>query len=82
MTTAASAITCKECHRPRPARKPPEPKAAITHCGACNGPFSLDEIDALFSEANMYDSNAARRFRRGLVDDLITALRAAQPVQG
>jgi hypothetical protein len=53
-------MKCHECGRPRPEIALPEPKNAITHCAECNVPFSLDEISALFSEANMMDSNAAR----------------------
>jgi hypothetical protein len=32
----------------------------------------------MFHEANMLDSNHARRLRRVIVEDLITALRTAQ----
>jgi hypothetical protein len=67
--------TCKECDRPWPSPRPPVPTTAITYCAECHVPFSIDELRALFSEANMYDSNAARQFRREIVDDLITALR-------
>lgn len=75
MTTRAK--TCSECGRPQPAAVLPVPVMAISHCDVCHVPFSLDEIKAMFDDANLLDSNPARGLRRAIVDDLITALRRA-----
>jgi hypothetical protein len=72
---------CAECGRPRPQPTPSIPTAAVTYCGACHVPFSLDEIGAIFHEMNMSDSNIGRQLRQVIVDDLIAALRAEQAVK-
>lgn len=73
--SAKDPTLCEECGRPRPQSTPSEPAVAIMHCAACLSSFSLDEIETLFDEANVLDSNAARQLRRVIVDDLIAALR-------
>lgn len=70
---------CAECNRPRPSEALPVPTSAVTYCGECHVPLSLDKIRSLFHEANLLDSNAARQFRRAIVDDLIAAVRRLKP---
>lgn len=66
---------CDECDRPRPETELPEPTDAVMYCGDCHRSFTLDEIEAMFIEANVMDSNHGRAWRRAIVDDLIAALR-------
>ena len=72
---------CPECARPRLLPKPPVPADAVTYCGECHVPFSLDEIWTLFQEANLRDSNSMRQLRRVLVEDVIEASRRMTAAQ-
>lgn len=66
---------CPECSRPRPEARLTRPPESVSYCEECLAPFSLDELEELFREFNLRDSNSARSARRALFSDLLAMLR-------
>lgn len=64
-------VRCRECDRKIPREISEFAPLSDTFCAECKQPFSLDEIEIMFSEVNMIDTNAARVTRRTIVRDLI-----------